>query len=141
MYTQADKLLEEISKKLCSQLTNRVIRGLQSLDHQFMLSGDDSGLKNVWDEICVQMEVGYSSMWDAYEDTINNFVIGELDKLTDADFNVIAYSLWDNDEEEISGYSRKSLIPELSRIISDKLILSAAKDWSNDRIRMYLENH
>ena len=42
------------------------------------LSGDDSELKNTWDEICVQVQGDQSFFWDAYKQCLNNTVAGAL---------------------------------------------------------------
>ncbi len=49
-----------------------------------MQSGDDSGLRNVWDEVCVQVQGQESVMWDVYLDTISGIIAGYLSGLDDA---------------------------------------------------------
>lgn len=53
-------------------------------------SGDDSGLINIWDEICVQMQREQSEMWELYQDMITGFVEAELGKLDSS----IIKSIW-----------------------------------------------
>lgn len=43
-------------------------------------SGDDSGLQTIWDELCVQAQVEYSVVWDAYEDTMMVIIEAEIDQ-------------------------------------------------------------
>ncbi|MBS3948993.1 MAG: hypothetical protein KGZ57_11990 [Dethiobacter sp.] len=49
-----DKIISDIAESACEIIAKKVIRKLQQLKD--MLSGDDTPLKNVWDEICVQVQ-------------------------------------------------------------------------------------
>jgi len=43
-----------------------------------MQSGDDTPLKNIWDEVCVQVQGEESAMWDTYSETIQSLILGEV---------------------------------------------------------------
>ena len=45
-----------------------------------MQSGDDTPLKNIWDEVCVQMQTEQSALWEAYEDTMLRLIEYEMNK-------------------------------------------------------------
>jgi len=46
-----------------------------------MQSGDDSLLRNVWDEVCVQVQGQESALWeDAYVPTIRAVITQRLEK-------------------------------------------------------------
>jgi len=49
-----DNLIEEIASIESKRIVRRVIQFLQQMT-EGRLSGDDSGLRNVWDEVCVQV--------------------------------------------------------------------------------------
>ena len=73
------KILSRVAKKKAKQLTRKVISNLQQLDST--LSGDDSGLINVWDEICVQVQDEQSWYWDSYMEVARSslrFYVGQL---------------------------------------------------------------
>lgn len=73
------KLLFELNSVHVNMIADKIIQELIELtDKDFLLSGNDSGLKNVWEEICVQKQGEESHYWDAYEDTINNFIDAEF---------------------------------------------------------------
>ena len=54
-------ILSKIAAKKAKQVARKAISDLHKFDDT--LSGDDSGLKNVWDEICVQVQGEQSSHW------------------------------------------------------------------------------
>ena len=68
-----DKLIADISEYQCNRILRKTIKRLQKMTKE-MLSGDDSPLKNIWDEICVQVQSDYSWMWYSYEDTITAII-------------------------------------------------------------------
>jgi hypothetical protein len=45
------------------------------------LSGDDSGLTTVWDEICVQVQEGEPCFWDIYDLTVRSLVEFDISQL------------------------------------------------------------
>ena len=69
-------LLASYTAKLIANLTGPVIRHLQSIkrDSGMMQSPESSGLINLWDEICVQVQWEYSPYWDSYEDYIEAII-------------------------------------------------------------------
>lgn len=60
-----------------------------------MQSGDDTPLRNIWDEVCVQAQVEYSVLWDAYEEVILGLIEREVHKL---DKSIIS-AIWLQTEE------------------------------------------
>jgi len=56
-------IVHDLAKQICRRLTGRTIAALQELN-ACMLSGDDSGLVNVWDEICAQIQYEESGTWE-----------------------------------------------------------------------------
>ena len=65
---QAQAILERL-EKIC-------IRELQKCkrDSGKMTSEEDSGLENLWDEICVQVQGESSIFWDAYEEYVASLI-------------------------------------------------------------------
>ena len=67
-----EKIVEELASEIGKRITRKTIRDLQKMGEEFMSSGD-SGLENVWDEICVQVQYDKSMFWDLYDlDTNKN---------------------------------------------------------------------
>lgn len=106
-----------------------------------MQSGDDTTLKNLWDEICVQAQDQDSVMWDAYSDTIHSLVLEEVAKLDTATKQAIWLQTdagidWsvDNEDHEIPTNSE-----DIAQYTLDTFVLAAAGNWTNKRIEKYLE--
>lgn len=123
-------------------MTRRIIKQLRSMD-QAMLSGDDSGLKNSWEEVCAQVQGEQSYFWDAYEDTIRQFLEDEVSRLPLHERravwlqteNGMAYL---DLEEEDSGSVPYS-VDDIVQYMLDEYVLPAAVEYSNPRIRKYLD--
>ncbi|MGQ7815792.1 hypothetical protein ACUTAH_08965 [Metapseudomonas furukawaii] len=66
-----------ISRDLGQALTKRLvlgcIRDLQRMQ-DCLSSGEDTPLRSIWDEICVQQQCEESTFWDAYLETIAAFL-------------------------------------------------------------------
>ncbi len=75
-----DKIISGISENVCKKVSAKVIRILQKMT-EGLLTGDDTPLKNIWDEICVQVQDQESCYWDNYLETISTFIETEVTKL------------------------------------------------------------
>ena len=107
-----------------------------------MQSGDDSGLKDIWDEVCVQVQAQQSIFWNLYSDTIWEIVAREVEKLD----ILIKQAIWLQTSEaaELDDEDDIDSIPysdtEITDHIMHQYVLNAAANWSNERIREYLNN-
>jgi len=135
-----DRIISHIADRECERMSRKVIRILQRMT-EGMQSGDDSGLRNVWDEVCVQVQGQESVMWDVYLDTISGIIAGYLSGLDDA----VKQAIWlqtnngmdwePSEEEKDTPYSEEDIA---DYILTDYLLSSAA-NWTNDRIEKYNE--
>ena len=111
---------------------------LELRDKELLTSGNDSGLKNVWEEVCVQVQGEQSYYWDAYLVTINNFILDELSKQTAPVINLLNYvgsfDLYDGKDEDFEFLNEYGV-----QEISKKLLLEA-EFYTNDRISAFLDN-
>jgi hypothetical protein len=78
---ERDRIIASIGQREGQRLANKVRRKLQSMT-EGMLSGDDTCLKNIWYEVCVQVQGGESFFWESYEDVIDRLIRSYVDKLT-----------------------------------------------------------
>lgn len=86
------KLLRALNEFHLVEVTKNVIKKLSGSENSvFLLSGDDSGLKNTWEEICVHVQGQESFHWEAYKDTIKGLAESELEKLPRAVYDLICY--------------------------------------------------
>jgi hypothetical protein len=107
-----------------------------------MQSGDDTPLKNVWEEICVQVQGEESIMWDAYTDTTASLIQNEVKRLDIQTKQVI----WLQTEEGIDweeDYKNQNAPvyceDDIAEYILQRFVLSVATNWTNKRIEKYLE--
>lgn len=132
------KLGETLSKKL----VNACIRDLQRMDGEMLQSGDNSGLRNIWDEICVQQQRERSYFWQTYLTTIETFIDARLEDLQPFELDALwlqtnEYGDWDcemEDERETYPVNRYHVLEYLQNEV-----LTQANNWSNERILRYLE--
>ena len=116
-----------------------------------MCSGDDSGLENVWDEICVQVQDQESVVWDAYEDTVRMLIRSDLKHLSALEREAIwlqtdrGFDWWydqDNPDEQQSNDGDATppvCLDDIAEFVLKK-ILNRAANWSNPRIRAFIES-
>src|SRR4051794_20690503 len=73
-------IVKEVAAQAAERVSRRTISALQKRAET--TSGDDSGLKTVWDEVCVQVQYERSFYWDAYDETVRGFVAAYIEELT-----------------------------------------------------------
>lgn len=142
-----DRIIRVFAETTCERISKKVIRQLQKMTDE-MQSGEDSGLKNVWEEICVQVRFQQSIYWDLYVDVIETFIEGELETVDTNTKQAIwlqtdhgwdwAYDYADYDDEQQQPPFRDFDIVEH---ILQSYVLSEADNWTNKRIENYLENY
>jgi hypothetical protein len=65
-------IVKKVAAQAAERVSRRTISALQKRTET--TSGDDSGFKTVWDEVCVQVQYERSFYWDAYDETVRTFV-------------------------------------------------------------------
>lgn len=70
------QLCQSEGNEIASKLATEAITYFISLkrDSNMMQSPSDSVLETLWDEICVQVQYGYSYLWDFYDDFIGQYL-------------------------------------------------------------------
>lgn len=134
----ADDLSERISKK--------TILSLKRIKDN--LSGSDTGLKNIWDEVCVQKQDEESFHWDKYEIIINELISKQIQKLkeheklaiwlqTEEGFDWAYKNINHDTENSILNFS----IQDLSKYISENYVYIEASTFKNKRINKFLARY
>ncbi len=128
--------------ELVDQLVANVIDSLKRLGGDSLLSGDDSGLVNVWEEICVQVSGEETAFWDTYLTVIDDHIRGALSPMS----KEARAALWGMTDSGIDWYADYGAGEEQSppifdediiEMLRDKL-LSRAADDDNPRVERYL---
>ena len=123
------------------RVTRRAILALQRMPSD--LSGEASGLANVWNEICVQVQYERSFTWDAYDQSARAVVDALVEELLPHEqaglwLQTHAGIEWDSDDP-----AERASVPVATDDIAAHLlrdyIYPAAEYWSNVRIRAYLD--
>ncbi len=136
-----ERILSKISEKECKRVSKKVIRSLTQMT-EGLQSGDGSVLKNLWDEVCVQVQEEESFMWPEYLDTMFPLVKSEVEKLDEAIKQAIWLQTDDGIDWSIENEDQGGIFYDedaITNYILHDYVLDAAMDWSNKRIEKYLE--
>jgi len=144
------RIEQHIVSAWATQLADKIIKdaihALTEMDSTAMLSGD-SGLKNVWEEVCVQVQDEQSFFWDMYVETMESLLAGYVD-LLDRDARLALWTstdegwsyLFDHRDEEEGVDDVPVTAEEIVLKLHDQL-LSAAADFENPRIAKFIARH
>jgi hypothetical protein len=130
--------------QIAKRAVEATISRLEQLkDH--LLSGDDSNLESVWEEVCVQVQGEASSYWGNYEDVIDRCVESFLAACPPAEI----VALWLSEENALDWLEDHKdddmNISDVPVVLQDIVtairggVLSAASDFESSRVRRYLE--
>jgi hypothetical protein len=133
--------MTESAATVAKRAARRAVRALTEMRKGYLLSGDDSGLVNVWKEICVQVQLQESVFWDAYDRTVWDIIYWDVKNLpqpvlTTLWLETIPGEDWLCDQDEQVGavpYCVEDVVEHVKGIL-----YSMAGDWSNRRIQAYL---
>ena len=131
-----------LAEKAAKRATRRVIRETQKLT-DCRLSGDDSELANIWDEICVQVQFGESHSWEAYVETGKAIVGGFVAVLSPHEKEALWLQTeagWDWDYDTRGANAAVPVVDDqIVDYVWTEYVLVEAGRWTNSRIRAYLE--
>jgi hypothetical protein len=134
------------ASQLSDKLIKDAIQRLEAMNSQELLSGD-SGLKNVWEEICVQVQGERSFFWEAYVETMEGLLGGYVEML-DANARLALWTLTESGQDYLEehqaddedGLDISVDIDEIVAMLMDGL-LSAAANYESRSIRRFLQRH
>lgn len=148
-----DRILKDIADAECERICKNVILKLRRRKDRLtfrengycFMSREETGLKTIWDEICVQTnEAKFSAYWSYFETVVNGYIEAELGKASES----VRKAIWlqtdeafrkevnyECGEEEVEIYH-----DELVKYIADEYVYRKAWSWRNTRIDNYLLN-
>ena len=144
--TQAD-ITRHLADTLCRQITRRLIRHMQSYT-ECRLSGDDTPLRTIWDEICVRVQLDHSVYWEVYVEDMERTVGSYVDALATYEQLAIWYqtdeaSSWqlnvELNPEDHKNEDPPLLLNDIVNHIMTEYVYPAAGSWSNRQIQAYIE--
>jgi hypothetical protein len=75
-----ERVVDAYASEIRQRVIEQLISALTAQPYRERLSGDDSKL-NIWEEICFQVQHGESAYWSAYQLTLDQQLLGELESL------------------------------------------------------------
>lgn len=130
--------------RIKADIVNKAVNSLQSMPGNCLLSGEDSGLTNTWEEICVQVQGEESFYWETYLDVINDFLASHLEELSQQDRLALwlrtgARRSWRKNGEYDKEVDNEPLVAiyEICDYLRSAL-MSIAEDFENAAINRYL---
>lgn len=137
-------IVQALSEQVCQQLTRKAIMLLQKINMKdALLSGEESGLHNTWDEICVQFQDEFSFYWDVYELTIREVIESEVEELKAFEREAIWLQTQQGDDWDSEDETDRKPYPVYNEDIIEYLlrtyIYKEADSWTNKHIRAYLD--
>jgi hypothetical protein len=137
-------VVSEWARKITREIVQMVTNDLQSMGCESMLSGDDSCLETVWEEICVQVQIEESIYWDTYLEVVESFISSHVEVLSKEEILALwlkTDSGWnwafDNHADENGEKTAPVCFDEVVSNIKES-VLDAALDFENDRIYNYI---
>lgn len=138
-----DRIIWTIADKACEDICSKVIGALQKMDY-CTLSGEESGLQNIWEEVCVQVQFEQSFYWKIYLDEIKNLISSEIDKLEEYVRKSIWFTTdkgeyWENyfaDEDAID-FNNEDIVDYILNIY----LWDDAFQWSNENTERYMSRY
>ena len=134
-----NKTLARLLKAKYERCVGQIIWQIKRLPKDAMQSGDDSPLKNVWEEWIVQQQGEHSVFYDLYEETFLIICRGVAEKLTSEDREMLWWTTdgaldWEDDEPPGTEQQLNELAEELLRRVNE----AAANVELCDRLERYI---
>jgi hypothetical protein len=139
-----DNIISKIASAECERVCSLTIKDLEGMTDGLQ-SSEDSGLINIWDEVCVQVQYDQSMFWDAYIEVISGIIAKHLKAVPECVKEAIWLQTeagrdwaWDNDD---SDEPEDICIDEDEAVdyILHEYVLTEAGGWSNKAISDYLD--
>ena len=133
-------IVRAVALEVCERVTRKTILTLQKMN--YCLAGDDSGLNSTWDELCVQIQGQEWVTWDAYEDTVSDILKAEVEQLRGHEKDAVWLQTAEGESWSCEDEDRRGPAPVFiddSVYFLKAFLYSKAADWSNKRIRQYIE--
>jgi hypothetical protein len=135
-------IVRALAQEVCKRLVRKVVLHLQGMKES-LLSGDDSGLQNTWEEICVQIQDEESVCWGAYDHTTRSLVTGFVGELPAHEREAIWLQTGPGQDWRFEDEAEREPYPVDNGDVVDYLVsewvYAEADRWTNARIRKYLD--
>ncbi len=133
-------IVQDLGESVFERVKKEVIRTLDAMEGG--LSGEDSGLSSLWEELCVQLQHEQSIFWDVYDETVHEAVQFEVAQLASFEREALwlltdEYFDWEcEDEDERDTYP--VFIPDIVRHMVESGVYEEARSSTNPNVLKYL---
>ena len=148
MNDQIDAIVAQVAQQAADRVTRKTIADLRRMTNG-LLSGDDSGLKTTWDEICVQVQGEESLYWEVYVETVCAILGVYVAELPTNERNALWLQTqagfdwkWEDEWKCRDGEDREDIAvsdDDVVRYLFDEHVYPKAENWTNARIRAYID--
>ncbi|ADE14216.1 hypothetical protein Nhal_1043 [Nitrosococcus halophilus Nc 4] len=136
------RIVRILAEEVCQRIARKTIRDLQRMaSSDGLLSGEDSGLNNTWEEICVQLQDEESLYWNTYEFTIHELVSAYVTELPEYERDAVWLITQAGEERDCELEEERDPDPVWNGDIVTHIVdcvITLGNDWSNRRIRAFL---
>jgi hypothetical protein len=134
-------IVHDLAEKVCQRLTRKAIIDLQKMDA--LLAGEDFGLQNTWDGICVQVQYEQSFSWEAYDDTVHLLLDTYMEELAVYEREAVWLQTPEGEDWDCEDSSEREPYPvfdsDIVRYLKAEFDYAEAGRWGNPRIRAYIK--
>jgi len=136
-----EKIVSDLADSTCERVSNRVIRALVAMTRGAD-SGEPSILRNVWDEVCVQVQHEPSIYWEDYLRLVNSLSVNEVSSLELMEKQAVWLQTRDGGDWSIDNEDKEDVPTsddDIAQYIVNDYVLFKAGGWTNHRIERFLE--
>lgn len=140
-----EQIVAAFANKISEQIATGAVRSLKKMNSDNEMLSGYSGLKNVWEEICVQVQGEESFYWSAYIDVMERMLYSSLERLLPHE-QIALWVVTDEGWDYMFDYHAEDIdlseVPVSQDESLNKLrneLLSKAADYENARISKFLE--
>lgn len=136
-----EHIVEALARAVCKRIATQTRQRLQKMTGNCLLSGDDTILKNTWEEICVQLQGEQSFAWSTYEQTIELIVSGLVDDLPRHESEAVWMQTDPGIDFSLDNEHGQAPIcaADIVTYITREYVYADADNWTNKQIRSYLD--
>ncbi|MEQ1904629.1 MAG: hypothetical protein ABL888_10615 [Pirellulaceae bacterium] len=132
------KFADQVGIRIC----NRVVRYVRSITST--TSGEDSPLRNAWEEICAQVQSEEWLNWEVFESVVDQAIEEEVNELPEHELAAIWFQTEEGQDWGFADAENRKE-PNIDRQVVVALIrnrvFSKASDHTNVRIQKWLDRY
>jgi hypothetical protein len=139
------EIIWQLSNAVCQRVTQEAIAHLQGITLKEALAlGPHSGLRNTWEEICVQVQFEESVIWEVYEEMVDVTLTPSVEALPEYEQAAVwrqtdEGSYWECHEDEDDPQPCPICHSDIVEYIKQEYLYPAAGSWSSPRVESYIE--